>query len=313
MSELHQQLNKVENHPTDPAKNEFINKFIALLEQKGYYDFVSFTDGIGFGVYKKFRESDENHTTLLRVGISNNNEEKKPLSASAVYGVETEEGVRLRNGNEIFINDPIDMESRSDYFYDLKDKTLFKKNEKITPEELIDDIYNIHIKPTKLVKGFSLRIKIRFWRIWLPFIFTALSKTCYYLLLTISGNRYTFEPFVEEEKINDEIISTRSTIHKVKEKESLKESKKFHFFDYEASRWSIIFYSLLHLALYGYFSYIDYKPVLITTVLKNNFLIIIYVVCTLGILESVIPAILMFLIKHSSKLSFRSEIRNIRL
>ncbi len=301
--------NAVEDNQT-----EFVSKFKDLLEKKGFHGFTPFTQGVGFGVYKKLRDSDIDRVTLFRVGISDDNANGKlPLSAGASYGVMSDYGVRLRNGEEIFINDPVDMESRNDYFYDTKTKTLFKKDRQITPEELIDDIYNLHIKPTKVVRGFLLRIKLRIWRTWLPFIFTSLSNIFHYLLLIISGNRYTFEPFVEEEKINNEIISTKSTLHKVKEKESLQESKKFHFFDYEASRWSIVFYSLVHLALYSYFFYINYKPAYITTILENNFLIIIYVVCSLWMLESIIPLIFMFLIKRFSKLAFYSEIKNIEL
>ena len=204
----------------------------------------------------------------------------------------------------------MDVEFPKQYFYDIRTNELYEKNKKITADKLINDVYNKHIKSTRPIKGLFIRMKIRFWRILMKSMFDIISKFFHHLLFIISGNRYSYEPVLETETLND--LRFKKT-EKPKMKEKLKEGKKFNFYGYEASQWSIVFYSLLHFLLYVYFMYSGYKPIFITTIFKNNFLVIIYAILSLWIIETVMQTFLMFLIKYFSRLSADSLYGAIKL
>lgn len=303
-----------QNKTKEKLKRNFIKKF-SNLDEYGFYDFVEFEgDVIGFSIKKKFKNKDGN-ATMISVGIRSGESIKKvPLYISATYGKEGSEGIQLRSLEEIKLTEPVDMESRNEYFYDINEQNLYRKNKEINACQLINGIYELHIKSTELFKGFFLRMKIRFWRVVLKTLFKLISEVFYNLLFIISGNRYKYESFLEREILNDRVIKSKWPEQEgLKEKEELRESKKFRFFDYEASSWSIIFYCSLHLGIYAYFMYIGYKPLILAILVQNNFLILVYVVVSLWSIESVMPKILMFLIKYFSKLSDHSSYRKIKL
>ncbi len=296
-------------------KRDFIKKF-RNIEKYGFYDFIEFEgDVIGFSVKKKLK-NETNKRTLISVGIIKENEEsKRPLYIRASYGEQSNDGIEIRSGEEIKINDPIDLESRNEYFYDITEKKLYKKNKEINPDKFVNEIFKLHIKTTEPLKGFLLRTKIKFWRRFLKTIFKAISEIFHYLLFIISGNSYRYESFLEKEILNNEIIRSkwpeiigekynlRTTKEELVSKEKEKKSETINFFNYEASYWSIIFYSILHLGLYVFFVYKNYNPSFLDRFLESNFLIIIYIIPSLWFLESIIPKSLIFLIKHSSRFS----------
>lgn len=292
--------------------NEQNKTFIEKFDNFGNYGFhnlTQFDHDAGFSVKKK---SCNNYVTLLSIYIPNEifynaKIEKKPLNIQAFYGEETREGIRLRAKPKL--TEPVDAEFH-EYFYNIRTKELYKNNKKITADQLINEVYNTHTKSTKLIKGFYLRMKIMFWRILIKSIFEFISKFCHFVLFIISGNRYSYEPICKEEILNGKIIKSQE----VKEvKEDLKESKKFPFLGYNTSRWSIIFYSSLHLVFYTIFMYINYKPKFITTILKNNFLTLVYVILSLWLIESLVPKFLMLLIKYFSQLSINCRFKTIKL
>ena len=144
--------------------------------------------------------------------------------------------------------------------------------------------------------------------------FELITKINYFILLIISGNRFTYKPILEEEILNDTIIKSKfSERKKMKMEEVLEEGKKFDFLAYKASRWSIIFYSLLHLLFYFISTFKDYKPIILTTIFKNNFLTLIYVIFSLWIIEAVLPKILISSIRLFSNCSFYSLHKTIKL
>ncbi len=139
------------------------------------------------------------------------------------------------------------------------------------------------------------------------------------MLYIISGDKYSYEPFFEEETLNGKIFKSRlrPPIENVKNdeklKEDLKKSAKISFFNHEVRHWPIVFYSISHGLFYVLFMLKNYKPIILITVFKNNFLTIIYVILSLWLVETITPKCLIFLIKIFSRLSFTSQYKSINI
>jgi hypothetical protein len=135
----------------------------------------------------------------------------------------------------------------------------------------------------------------------------------------ITGDRYSYAPIMEKEVLNNIIVSHRfkdlvgHPVQGGRGRVIAKDAPKFNFLGYQASYWTIIFYSIVNLALYLYFEYINWKPPVVITLLKNSFLTLLYVVVSLWFLEAVATRVLKWLIKKTAVLSFLSASKRIRV
>lgn len=306
------------------VKNEELKKFIGKfnLNKFGFTDVAPFSDGgIGFSARKSFKGNNIYKTQLsifvyVESQVSKNSN-RKPLIIHATYGEPTEGGIRIRSNPKI--SDPIDLESRDSYFYDVETGEFYKKNKKTCAEKIIDEIYSKHIKSTQIVRGLWLNFKILFWKFFLRSLFSHTSKFFCWMLCIISGDKYSYEPFFEEETLNGKIIKSRFrppveiTNQGEKVRENFEESSKIDFFNYKVRHWPIVFYSILHGIMYIIFMLKSYKPLIITAIFKNNFLTVIYVIVTLWFLETIVPKSFIFLIKFFSRLSFVSHNKSISI
>lgn len=305
----------------EELQRQFIDKFREINDVNGFYDFTPYTDGnVGFSVKKDLNASD-NNTSLLTFylpPVPPAEDGKRLMMIDATYGEKRDNGISLRDHNKIKLTSPADLTSRNDYYYDVAGNRLIKKTEEISPIALINEIYDEHIKSTKPFKGLWLRAKILFWRIISKDIFDVFYNISRFLLWLVTGDRYSYEPILQAEILNNEIVN-----HSMQElvghrrdrgvKEVIKARPKFEFLGYSASYWVIIFYSIFHLLLYALFEYEDWRPAIITVLLKNNFLTLIYVIVSLWFMEVIIPMILKFLIKKTAALSFAVASRNIKV
>ena len=57
--------------------------------------------------------------------------------------------------------------TRDEFFYDKGTEKIYKGDEEIAGDELLQEVYAKHIKTTRPIHGLFLRTKLRFWRIWL--------------------------------------------------------------------------------------------------------------------------------------------------
>lgn len=302
----------------DPKKKIFIDNFSFLRSYDKFYGFVEFIDDeFGFSVRRKLKSED--HASLISIDIDkkylNNTElHGKPLYIRATYGRISENGIIIRDFNETKISDPVDLKSEGEYFYNVENNQFYKKKRKVTPEELIYKVYKLHIKPTRLIVGFWLRSKMFFFQILVHGIFILMSKTFSSFLYLISGNKYSYEPILEEEKLNDLIIKSKWEKEGIKPETS--ESNKFNFFGYKASQWSIFVYSLIHLVIYFYITLSEFHIGTIDRfrgVFRNNFLSLAYVILSLSIFESLLPKFLIFLIKLFSKWSLKAKYKKLKI
>ena len=297
------------------TSEEFLKKF--NLGNHGFYNATPFIDGIGFSVRKKFKPNDDKNVSQISIYIYNKpsqiDDSRKSLLVHATYGrvAKDDGGIYIRS--ETKLNDPIDIEANDEYYYDINTDKFYQKDKEIKAEELINVFYSQHIKPTKTFKGLWLKVKLLFWRNFLYLFFKDISRLFSYLLYVISGNRYSYEPFSGEGKFNDSLIESKYGNKLKLEDVYGKDVKKFKFFDYEASQWSIIFYSLLHLFIFFIAYFGKYESNFASTIMKNNFLTILYVIISLWLVENIIPKIIMKLIKLFSILSHRVAYKSIKV
>jgi len=306
--------------PDRKEENEiFINKFD--FKKYGFFDVTPFIDcHIGFIAKRKLDGRQDDYVTLLSIYIpdrifNDTKITKKPLFIYASYGRKVENGVKMRENSKY--TDPTDCEFPNKYFYDIKTKNLYKDNTIISADELINKVYNKHIKSTKLIRGFWIRTKIKFCRILMKSIFEFMSKIFQWLLYIISGDSYSYNPLSKEGKLNNRIVKdNKPDEYKTnpEPKPEIKKGEKVSFLGYKASPHCILFYSFFHFCIYFIFLCgINYYPLFITDIFQNGFLILVYVMLSLIIIDKVMPKILMILIDTSLILSFNFLYKSIRL
>src|SRR3989344_508915 len=306
----------------EEISKRFTEYFEDLKNQKGFYDFVAYTKGIGFSIKRDFSKSDTKNTSLLSFYIPDNLSEpayKKSIIIRATYGPKTDDGVKLRD--RYAINSPLDL-VENDYCFDPHAYKILRKKDRaekrITGASLGIKVYEDHIKPTRPVGGVYLRLKLFFWKFFLRNLFSFLSTSFRHVLYILTGDRYSFTARPREEILNGVITDHmfKDLVGKAKHEDQKREdqqSKKFQFFGYETSYWIIRTYSILILSGYLLAKYGGWQPKLVVEIFKNNFLTISFVILSLGFLENAVPKILKKSIKLLAIASVKSEDKQIRI
>ena len=307
---------------------KFIEKFNEINETNGFYSFSPYAEEIGFSVQKKLNEKDTNNASLLSFYVPNNLSEpdnKKSIIISATYGKKVENGISVRN--EIKLFSPTDLTSKGDYYYNITDDKLLSGKKEILPIDFVNEIYENHTKSTKLFKGLWIRTKMFFWRIALSKISNYASTFSSFLLYIVTGDRYTYEGIMGKEVLNNKIIDhhfkdligteddstyTKKSVLEIKKKNG--RSKRFKFFGYETSYWTIRIYSIIILSLYMYlYYYINWRPLMLIKILKNNLLLTCFVILSLWSIELIIPTILKKLVKICAQFSIYCLMKKIKI
>jgi hypothetical protein len=309
----------MEEHIETEQNKRFIKKFD--FEKHGFYSVMPYINTqVGFGCKRKLNIRDKKNVTGIGISIFdktyNEPGSKKALFVTATYGEELADGIRVRSKQNF--SEPVDLEFRDEFFYDIDTEKIFKENKEIPGDELLLEVYNKHIKTTKPIRGLVLRIRLRFWRKWLPWIPKQISNVFHYILLLISGDRYTYEFLFQEEKLNGEIISSRMEGRVGRNvnphgKEVDREATKIEFFGISVPHWPIVFYSILHLCLWILANHFNFHMAGIKEFLDNNFLVVLYAIVSFWLIETIFPFILKKLVKYLSTLSFISLTKAVRV
>lgn len=294
-----EELNR-ENH-------EFINKF--SLEKLGFFDISPLhIGGVGFRAKKNLKEVKGKISSLNiyidEAEILHTNPLKK-LIVSIYYGKESIAGVVIENENKFF--DPINIVSMNDYSYNSLSGDFFRGNEKIESIQIVREIYDKHIKPTKIFRGFSIRNKLWFYRIFLSWVFKVASLLFSCLIFLISGNKFKYG-FIEH-------INKRINIQKdISPKKPIDERKdKISFWGYKARPGCILSYSVLHFLVYVYLYFAEWKPDFVLTVFENTFLTLVYATMTLIIYDKILPKLFRKIVEKTYILSFNFSYGNMKV
>lgn len=284
----------------------------------GFHDPVLLKDKkLGFSMKIKYdkkitrklkrQHKGSNYMALLYIYASdqdlyNKNLALKPIIARATPGFIGNNG-EFRIFDNYKRSDPIELVSEGDYFYDVENNAFFKDEKKISADNIIQEIYDLHIKPTKILWGAYLRFKLLFWKTILFWLVNKFSQICILALQIISSNKHSYNVYERYFDIVNEDSVTSFEKHKEK-KENIK-GKKITLFGYAAISRTTISYCGFHFIAYTIFAISDFTPQYITTVFTNNFLTVIYVILTLSFWDLLLPKLLNILIESSSKLAFK--------
>ena len=293
------------------------------FEKHGFYSVVPYIDTrLGFGCKKKLNSEDTKNVSGIGFYISNKilddqSSTRKAFYITATYGEELPEGIRMRTKQNF--HEPLDLEFRDEFFYDISTEKIYKENLEVAPTDVLLEVYGKHIKTTRPIRGLILRTRLRFWRIWFPFIPKLISGISHYLLLLISGDRYTYEFLFGEEKLNGRILSSNMSgrvgreSDQSKGKDNEKESKQIEFFGNKVQQWPIVFYSTLHLSFWVLIKYFGFYTQQIDTFFSNNFLLVLYVIVSYWIVETVLPFLLKKFVKYFSTWSFQLANKSVKV
>jgi len=246
---------------------------------------------IGFSVYNDHGRPHKGFKSLFRVYINkfdlDNKEFEKPITITASYGKASEEGL-ITFSSEFKRKDnwPVDLISENEFFYNIETEEFFdkseNKNEEIEGLDILIKIDNLHLKPTRRIKGFPFRFKLKFFH-FIAFIFKAIFYLLSVIQYLISGKKVSIFGRITE-LANSLYIRERSP--------AIKESGMIDIFGYKVKPWIAVMYSLIHLSTYLICNKYNYRPVWLITIFTNNFLTLVYGIISLGITNSLLPRIL---------------------
>ena len=289
------------DHEKEKISNRLVRDF--SFESEGFSDPIQWTDGVGFG---RVRKLPDGYASLFKIGIGDEQlrtpSSRKSLWISASYGKETMGGITLAS-DEGNLSKPVDLDFRDEFYYDTISGKYYRGEEEITAAKLFQTIEEAHTRPTKPFQGFWVRCRLWFWRGLLPTSIKWFDIALVKLLWIVSG-----------EKIKDNILRRLMGIRLEKPTERIppnsvefENSETMNFFGYRAKRWSVVFYSALHLGIFTIFFYfISIYPRWISTVLSNNFLATCYIVVSFAFTESFIPRLLKSIISKITPVAFET-------
>lgn len=256
------------------------------LPRDGFLEPVDLLDTeVGFSVYKEREE--EGFKSLFRFYVKDddfkNADILKPITITASYGKENEDGITVSSSEfKRKLNGPIDFISENDFFYNIKDNKIYKKDKKsqISGIDLLKKQDSLHMKTTRL-SGIPLVFKLflfhsvitKFWEI----IFILIA-TFQYL---ISGQKIKiFDRLTDSSKYSN--TPTYKTLE-------IKESELINLWGYKVKPWIAVIYSFLHIIVYIIFYDYSFKPSWLVALFKNNFLTLMYGIISLGLANTFLP------------------------
>lgn len=279
----------------------FISKFNP--DYYGFFGLTRFTDTkIGFSLKKTLAGREDEGVTLLSIYVPNKIFEQadilnKPLSINLTYGKEAEGGGVIIRDHHKF-SDPIDLRSVNEYYYNISTGKFFKKDKEITADQILKEIYELHIRSTKLVRGLRIRIKLGFFRMLskgITNLYKFISNIFSFILKMVSGitYKYDIEKFQPFKTPSPEKLEPPNGV-------------KVNFLGYNASPQCIMFYATFHFIIFVILYFKQYIPDLLVAVFKNTFLILIYVMMSLIFVDKMLPHTLKKFIDFFGKKHFDS-------
>ncbi|MFA6278658.1 MAG: hypothetical protein WCS97_00910 [Candidatus Paceibacterota bacterium] len=256
-----------------------------------YKDFskpVRWIDSVGFSLVRK---ASNGYASLYKIGIVDEvlqkDSTRKSLWISVGYGKETIEGITYTSEKRK-LSDPIDLDFRDEFSYDIGAEKFYYHEKEVTPIEVLTNIEEAHMRPTKKVNGFILRCRLWFWRELLPFLVKGFDLFLIGLLWIVSGERIKADIFARMMRKYSESAQERIPAKDVE----YEESKTMDFFGYKAKRWSVVFYCALHLFIFVLSLWNSIEYLWLTIIFTSNFLALCYVVVSFAITEALIPQVL---------------------
>lgn len=301
---------------TDTRLPQFVSAF--ALEQNGYSAPTLFEGGeFGFSTLKEpdfevkgvTLPDDGRLVTLIHIAIDeediSSSESRKPIYSRLQF---VREGQGRFFVDEALLkkikNRPIDLISTDEYFYDFESQSFFRGRTKIEAHQILDELYSLHKKAAKNIRGLKLRSKILFQNLAASLLEGSASSLAY-VHKVIYGEQVEYNPLL--------IAFREKTKTQSQTGEPKKEGKKLPLFGYDANFQLIVSYCVIHLVIYFVMFYFDWFPLMLLQIFTNNFLTVLYVISSLAFMEIVLKRILHKAVVALGSWSFSFSVRNIKL
>jgi hypothetical protein len=300
-------------------KTQFKNSF--NLGSNGFINPVLLTDSkIGFSVQKKCEVKIEKmlkikkgneYITLILIYIPDDalysENQKKPLIIRASF--------HLFKDGKFYYDDsliqnkqrrPIDLVSRDEYSYDIETNTFYANGKNSSADNILNEVYELHIKPSKLFKGSFLRAKMAFKK-FKAFVVKLISNFFAILLYLTNGAKVTeniLARYYDDDK--RKIMGEKSVTNTEK-------SPKTIFFGIDTHLHPLISYATIHFIIFTIFFLIDFKPQYIKLIFSNNFLTVLYVIITLSFFEIRLPKFLLLIVNKTTNWHMKILFKEIKI
>jgi hypothetical protein len=297
----------------ETSADEFISLF--NLETDGYENPVPLTDEyIGFSVQKRYDEillkrlgvnKDDPYVCLIYVSIKKTNYEAKDrppieLSASFCYQKENRfwRGTAHLPKKTMFM--PLDIASTDEFFFSKISKKFYYKDKEIAPNTVLNEMFQLHIKFTKPLKGLWLRIKYLWLKVVTPNIYILIKTFFRAVHFIVTLKSYDYDVF--QEYLTDS---------KKPSKETPDNEQRLDILGYKIKATPLITYSFFSLILFtiNYFWPFVITPIhnYLSRILANNFLTTLYAVVTLYLWDVFLPDCMRNGVKYFEKKRFSSQ------
>jgi hypothetical protein len=194
------------------------------------------------------------------------------------------------------------------YRFDVKNKKFYRNGHEIESMIMLENVYQAHIKPCKLLLGLPSRSKKALLNFYST-LFVALSQALVFIAKILFNEKYTWNHARRAMETEYPKIFEKKEVEKV-------DSPKEDFFGFKASRWSLFMYCMFHLIgfffLFFFPSYVDNFS-FIKQIFTNPFLTVVYAFFTLCLYEQYLPLFFDLVIKKSTVYAQRIKERPLRI
>ncbi len=254
------------------------------------------------------RDFGDESASLMKVSILHQSENNlEPIYISITHGKKDRGDIVIRD--TVKLTDPIDLFSlkktsasffsarslylKDCYFYDKTRNIFLKNNKETTANNLVQEVFEQHIKTTKLIQGLFVRMQLWFWGMVLPILFYTLFYNFFrYILYFISGDQYTYNIFKGVGELDEKKSKLDDSNNKRLEPKK-EESEKMDVFGYKLSQHAAVMYSFISLGLYFYFHIHNVQlPKILEVASENMLVVLFYVIVTLHFFDKWLPLIL---------------------
>lgn len=296
----------------DPKLEKFISRF--NLPRDEFSAPTPFIDAFGFSTKKERLQNGLRFVSIykfyIKDDLTSHSIQPKSIKAVVEYAEIKENGDIVLSPTSIprKSNWPMGIWSDDEFFYDTNSEKFFFNKTEVEANNILKRMDDAHLRPTRFA-GWPFRIKVlSFYKIYIPFL--SFDFAVLRLILYICFGYKTSKSIWRMKSIGNS-----SNNEKVIEEEPFA-LKKIKIFEYEASAWAVVIYSLIHLLVYSWWYY-KWRGTnrfdLASSIFENSFLTISYVIPSLALYEWGTRKMLLSIIEKVGDLSQRAAFKQFKV
>lgn len=303
--------------------DKFINKFVSEFGDQSVTQLNDIIVGVSIkkdyplDLIKKLRIRDNRtYKSLIYVLIENDDMLNESLKKKSIF-IKIDFTLESGNNRYLFNNDfignkkycPINIVASREYFYQVDEDKFYKSDIEISPKQIIDELFDKHVKTSENFRGAYLRTQLLFWRKLYPYLIFIISNFFVILSFILFGEKNPLD--IHKRYYKEAFKDKSSTVINPDFKAAF--SDKILFLGYNISKWSLASYSSIVLLIYVGFNYSNFKPHLLIGVSRNNFLLLAFVALSLTIYDLGIPKFFKWMIAKTSKYYVNIQFKQIKV